>query len=202
MTKKSTQSFWHWVSDMRIITWLYISPRSFTDRYSSCGWASRSTSSWFCFSLWSACKASTFVFNANSSNFISEVSCSLSLSSLFVRNSDPRVKSVTNLTGQIFKSVPWEILTHEWEILQLSFFFFFFKRGSILISTPSIFTLSCLHLYWNIPIVEGQRLGIQPEVYTHIHIHIHIHIHGQMIFHLLAKCNAHDIRDELTGSDL
>ena len=41
-----------------------------------------------------------FVFYTNSSNFVSEVSCSLSLSSLLL-------KSVTNL----FK--PWEILTHE-----------------------------------------------------------------------------------------
>ena len=57
MTKNSTQSFWHWVSDMRISSWLYVSPRSFTDRYSSCGWWSRSTSSWFCFSLWSARKS-------------------------------------------------------------------------------------------------------------------------------------------------
>ena len=45
-------------------------------------------------------KTSTFVFDANSSNFISEVSCSLSLSSVLL-------KSVTNL----FK--PCEILTHE-----------------------------------------------------------------------------------------
>ena len=45
--------------------------------------------------------ASTFVFNANSSNFISEVSCSLPSSSLLL-------KSVTNLFN------PWEIQTHEW----------------------------------------------------------------------------------------
>ena len=57
MTKKSTQSFWHWVSDRRISFWLNISPRSFTDRYSSCRWAGRSTSSWSCFSLWSARKS-------------------------------------------------------------------------------------------------------------------------------------------------
>ena len=45
--------------------------------------------------------ASTFVFNANSSDFVSEVSCSLSSYSLL------SIKSVTNL----FK--PREILTHE-----------------------------------------------------------------------------------------
>ena len=37
----------------RIIFWLNISSRSFTDRYSFCRWVGRSTSSWFCFSLWS-----------------------------------------------------------------------------------------------------------------------------------------------------
>ena len=62
-------------------------------------------------------KASTFVFNAQSSNCISEISCSLSSSSLLL-------KSVTNL----FK--PWEILTHERE---LSLF-----TDSILISTPHL----------------------------------------------------------------
>ena len=56
MTKKSTQLFWHFVSDRRTSFWLNISQRSFTDRYSSCRWAGRYTSSWFCFGLWSACK--------------------------------------------------------------------------------------------------------------------------------------------------
>ena len=42
---------------MRISSWLSISPRSFTDRYSSCRWASRGGSSWFCFSLCSARKS-------------------------------------------------------------------------------------------------------------------------------------------------
>ena len=55
--RKSAQSFWHWVSDMRTSPWIYIGPSSFHDGYSSCGWASRSTSSWFCFSLWSARKS-------------------------------------------------------------------------------------------------------------------------------------------------
>ena len=63
-------------------------------------------------------KASTFVFNATSSNCISEVSCSLLSFSLSL------LKSVTNW----FK--PWEILTHEWE---LSLF-----TDSILISTPNL----------------------------------------------------------------
>ena len=61
-------------------------------------------------------KASTFVFNANSSDFISEISCS-SASSYSLS-----IKSVTNLFS------PWEILTHERE---LSLF-----TDSILISTP------------------------------------------------------------------
>ena len=38
----------------RISFWLNISPRSFTDGYSSCRWASMRRSLWFCFSLWSA----------------------------------------------------------------------------------------------------------------------------------------------------
>ena len=61
-------------------------------------------------------KASTFVFNANSTNFMSEVSCSLS--SFFVvaqvrdqlfqamRNSEPRVRSVF-LTDSILISTPY-----------------------------------------------------------------------------------------------
>ena len=73
-------------------------------KYSSCRWAGRSTSSWSCFSLWSARKSKYIRLNANSSNFISEVSCSLSSRCLLL-------KSVTNL----FK--PWEILTHEWELI-------------------------------------------------------------------------------------
>ena len=61
-------------------------------------------------------KASTFVFNAQSSNCISELSCSLSSSSLLL------LKSVTNL----FK--PWEILTHGWELSLIT--------DAILFSTP------------------------------------------------------------------
>ena len=60
-------------------------------------------------------KASTFFFNAKSSNCISEVSCSLSSYSL-------SIKSVTNLFN------PWEILTHEWEVSLFT--------DSILIPTP------------------------------------------------------------------
>ena len=56
MTKKS-QSFCHWVSEIRLSSWLNVSPNSLTNRYSSCSWASRGRSSWFCFSLWSAWKS-------------------------------------------------------------------------------------------------------------------------------------------------
>ena len=104
MTKKSTQLFWHWVSDWRIIFWLIISPLSFPDGYSSCGWAGRSTSLCFALTFDRLTEASTFVFNAKSSNCISEVSCSLLSFSLLL------LKSVANL----FK--PWEILTHEWQL--------------------------------------------------------------------------------------
>ena len=60
-------------------------------------------------------KASTFIFNANSSDFVSEVSCSLSSYSL-------SIKSVTNLFN------PWEILPHKWESSLFT--------DSILMSTP------------------------------------------------------------------
>ena len=53
--------------------------------------------------------------NANSSDFVSEVSCSLSSYSL-------SIKSVTNLFN------PWDILTHEWELSLCT--------DSILFSTP------------------------------------------------------------------
>ena len=117
MTKKSTQLFWHWVGDMRISCWLYISPRSFTDGYSSFWWASRSTSSWSCFSLWSA-RNSKYIrlqskfFELHFRGFL------LVVVVLHV----VALKSVTYL----FK--PWKILTHEWE---LSLF-----TDLILISTP------------------------------------------------------------------
>ena len=57
MTKKIDQFLRHWIVNGRIILWFNIGPSSFSDGYSSCGWAGRSTSSWSCFSLWSACKS-------------------------------------------------------------------------------------------------------------------------------------------------
>ena len=45
------------VSDWRIIFWLNISPLFLSNWYSFCKWAGRSTSLWFCFSLWSARKS-------------------------------------------------------------------------------------------------------------------------------------------------
>ena len=106
--------FWHWVSDCRIIFWLNISPLSFPDGYGFfvdelAGVRLRG----FVLGFDRLAKASTFVFNAISSNCISEVSCSFSSSSLLL------LKSVTNL----FK--PWEILTHEWELSLFSRFIFF-----------------------------------------------------------------------------
>ena len=57
MTKKSTQLFWHWIIDEGIILWFNIGPSSFPNGYSLCEWAGRSTSLWFCFSLWSTRKS-------------------------------------------------------------------------------------------------------------------------------------------------
>ena len=105
MTKKSTQSFWHWVSDRRIIFWLNISPSSFTDRYSSCRWAGRSTSSWFCFSLWSARKSKYIRFQRkivqlHLGGFLLVVLVLLVVAQVCdqlvqaMRNSDPRVRIV------------------------------------------------------------------------------------------------------------
>ena len=57
MTKKSVQSFCYWVRLIGLSSWFNISPHRSTNKYSSCRWASRGRSSWFCFSLWSACKS-------------------------------------------------------------------------------------------------------------------------------------------------
>ena len=101
MTKKSTQSLRHWESDIRMSSWLNISPKSFTDRYSSCRWANRSTSSCFCFSLWSARRSKYIRFQREFFRlhlrgfllvvvalFVDQVRDQLIQS---IRNSDPRV---------------------------------------------------------------------------------------------------------------
>ena len=82
-----------------IFSWFNIGPSSFPNRNSSCGWAGRISSLWFCFSLWSACKNHLHsILTHILRNCISEVSCSL----LF--------KFITILF------MPWEILTHEWKL--------------------------------------------------------------------------------------
>ena len=94
-----SQSFWHWESDIRISSWLNVSPTSFTDRHSSCGWASRGRSSWLCFSLWSACKSKYIRFQRGLRGlllvvvvlFVDQVRDQLIQS---MRNSDPRVRIV------------------------------------------------------------------------------------------------------------
>ena len=110
MTKKSTQLFWHWVSDRRqfsgSISVQVLSPISTVLLNEQARVRLRGFASAFD----RLAKSPALNFNAKTSNCISEVSCSL----LF--------KFVTNL----FK--PWEILTHEWE---LSLF-----TDIILISTP------------------------------------------------------------------
>ena len=109
VSKKSVYSFCHWVRLIELSSWFNINPCYFKSMYSPWRWASSWRSSWFCFSLGSACKRKYV--------FVVEVSWSLSSYSL-------SSKSVTNL----FR--PWEILTHEWE---LSLF-----TDSNLISTPCL----------------------------------------------------------------
>ena len=110
VTKKMDQFLRHWIIGERILSWFNISPSSFPHMYSSCGCAGIISFCGFALAFDRHAKSPALNFNANSSNCISEVSCSL----LF--------KFVTNL----FK--PWEILTHVWE---LSLF-----TDIILISTP------------------------------------------------------------------
>ena len=62
MPKKINQFLRHGIVGERIILWLNIGPSSLSIRYSSCGWASRSTPSWFCFSLWLARKSTCIRF--------------------------------------------------------------------------------------------------------------------------------------------
>ena len=95
----------------RIFPWLNISPSPSPIRDYSWWRAGKFSSWWFCFCLWLACKSLASNINSNSSNWTSEVSCSL----LF---------KLTHLWE------PWEILTQEWE---LSLF-----MGMILISTPCL----------------------------------------------------------------
>ena len=63
MTKKKMNQFLrHWIIGGRIISWFNIGPSSFSNWYSSCGWASRIVSLWFCFGLHSACKITCIQF--------------------------------------------------------------------------------------------------------------------------------------------
>ena len=54
--RKIDQFLRHWIIGDWIFSWFNIGPSSFPNRYSSCGWAGRISSLWFCFGLWSACK--------------------------------------------------------------------------------------------------------------------------------------------------
>ena len=93
-------------------------------------------------------KEGTFDFNLKSSSCISEVSCSLSSSSLLL-------KSVTNLF------IPWEILTHAWDL--------------------SLFTQFPLHIY-----LAGSSLWLPTR--ARFWCSFESNLSGKMIFHLLAKC--------------
>ena len=90
MPKKSVQSFCNWVSDRRIT-----SGSTSVQDLSKIGTVLVDEQPevrlrGFAFAFGRLAKVSTFVFNANSSDFISEVSCSLSSSVVLL-------KSVTNL---------------------------------------------------------------------------------------------------------
>ena len=95
----------HIKCDKWINFWLNISPRSFTDRYSFCRWASKSTSSWFCFSLWSARKSKYIrfqrkCFRLHLTDFLLVVVVVLLVAQVrnqliqSMRHSDPRVRIV------------------------------------------------------------------------------------------------------------
>ena len=105
MTKKSTQLFWHWVSYWRIIFWLNVSPLSLSNRYSSCGWAGRSTTLCFCFRNWSARKSKYIrfqrkIFDLHLRGFLLVVVVFLVVALVCdqfiqaMRNPDPRVRIV------------------------------------------------------------------------------------------------------------
>ena len=104
MTKKSTQLFRHWIIDGRIILWFNIGPNSFPNGYSSCGMAGRSTSLWFCVSLWSARKSKYIrfqrtIFELHLRGFLLVVVVLLVAQvrdqlTQAMRNSDPRVRIV------------------------------------------------------------------------------------------------------------
>ena len=115
MTKMIDQFLRHWKVGGRIILWFNTGPSSVPKgtvfeltEVRLCG---------FALAFNRLARANTFVLNANTSNFISEISCSLSSSSLLL-------KSMANLIK------PWEILTHEWELSLYA--------DSILSSTPCL----------------------------------------------------------------
>ena len=90
----------------------------------------------FALAFYRLAKASTFVFNAKSSNCISEVSCSLLSFTLLL------LKSVTNLIKR------WEILTHEWELPLFT--------DSILLSTPYLACKQLVVTYYQ----HGSNFGV------------------------------------------
>ena len=106
----------------------------------------------FALAFYRLANATTSVFNAITSVFVSEVSCSLSSYSL-------SIKSVTNLFD------PWEILTHEWELIV---FVHRFKSNF-----HTIFTLQ----------VAGCDFQNGPNFWCSLESNLS----GQLIFHLLVK---------------
>ena len=77
MTKKSAQLLRHWIIDGRIILWFNVGPSSFPIGTVFVDEVAEIRLRGFALAFDRLAKASTFVFNAKSSNCIEDVSCSL-----------------------------------------------------------------------------------------------------------------------------
>ena len=97
VTKKSVYSCSNCVSLIELSSWFNINPFSFKNTYSPWRWASSWRSSWFCFSLESACKRKYFCLRCRGLMFVVDVLPVDQVCDQFVqatRISDPRVRIV------------------------------------------------------------------------------------------------------------
>ena len=93
----SVYSFCHWVSLIELSSRFNINPYSFENRYSPWRWGSSWRSSWFYFSLGSACKSKYFRLRCGGLLLVVVVLPVDQVCDQFVqamRNSDPRVRNV------------------------------------------------------------------------------------------------------------
>ena len=93
MTKKSDQLLRHWIIDGGLILWFNVGPSSFPNGYIFVDELARIRLCGFALAFYRLAKASTFDFNAQSSNCISEISCSLSSCSLLLKSATNFFKS-------------------------------------------------------------------------------------------------------------